>query len=78
VGGQGGLRWIAMNTLKMAASALESWTVVGLSLADGGKTIYAVSDSGKVAQLDAAGHVISTFDSGLGYAGGLRGSAIFS
>ena len=78
VGGHGGLRWIAVNSLRTTATALESWTIVGLLLAGDGKTIYAVSDSGQVARLDAAGHVISTFDSGLGYAGGLRGSAILS
>jgi len=78
VGARGGLRWISVNSLKTTATGLESWTVAGLLLAGDGKTIYAVSDSGRVARLDAAGHVISTFDSGLGYAGGLRGSAIFS
>ncbi len=78
VGAQGGVRWMSVSGWKTTASALDSWAIVGLVPAGDGKTIYAVSDSGQVARLDAAGHVISTFDSRLGYAGGLRGSTIFS
>jgi len=73
-----GVRRLNASTLQVTATALESWNVTGLAASTGGKAIYAISDSGRVAALDPSGHVTMTLDSGLGYAGGLRGSAIFS
>jgi len=77
IAGQG-VRRLNASTLQVTATALDSWNVTGLAASTGGKAIYAISDSGRVAALDPSGHVTMTLDSGLGYAGGLRGSAIFS
>jgi hypothetical protein len=73
-----GIRWLDANTLRMTASALPSWNIVGLANSADGKAIYAISDSGQIAQLDGAGRTVTTFDSATAHPGGLLGSAFFS
>jgi hypothetical protein len=66
VAGSGGIRWLDVSTLKTVATALPARTVAGIALSPDGKTVYAVSDSGQVTQLDSGGNVVSTFDPGVG------------
>ena len=78
VGGSGGVRRIELNALHIVNTVLEKWTVTGLASSADGKTVYALSDSGQVAQLDTSGHVITTFDSGVNGAAALAGVQRFS
>jgi hypothetical protein len=71
VAGRGGVQWLHANNLRVFAATLDSWTVAGLAPAPGGGRVYAVSDTGEVALLDASGHTMATFDSGLGAAAAL-------
>lgn len=63
--GGAGVRWLDTSTLRVSATALTSWAITGLAMPADGRGIYALSDSGKVAAVDSAGHVASTFDSGV-------------
>jgi DNA-binding beta-propeller fold protein YncE len=61
--GSTGIDWIDTTTLKLRSRALPGWTVWSLALSADGKTLYAVSDGGRVAELSMAGpSVSSTFD----------------
>jgi WD40 repeat protein len=65
--GTRGIVWIDTATLKVRARALPDWTVWSLALSSDGKTLYAVSDSGNVAELSMAGPTLTTtFDPGAG------------
>jgi hypothetical protein len=71
--GGAGVEWLGTDNLHVYATALQSWKVSGLTASSDGKTLYALSQSGKIAELDAAGHVLGTFDSRVSPA-----SALFS
>jgi WD40 repeat protein len=61
--GSKGIDWIDTGTLKLRSRALPDWTVWSLALSADGTTLYALSDSGKVAELSMAGPSLSaTFD----------------
>jgi hypothetical protein len=66
-----GVRWLDPTTLHTTAIALDSWTVAGIAFAPDGGSLYVVSDTGQIAQLDGSGHTIASFDSGLRTAGTL-------
>ena len=77
VGARGGVRWINASSLSGGGAALESWNVVGLAAAPGTASLFALGDSGEVAQLDQAGHTVTTFASGLARPVGLLGVTRF-
>jgi sugar lactone lactonase YvrE len=61
--GTKGVDWIDTATLKLRSRALPDWTVWSLALSGDGTMLYALSDSGKVAELSMAGPTLSaTFD----------------
>jgi DNA-binding beta-propeller fold protein YncE len=61
-----GVAWIDTASLTVRHIALEDWTVTSLGASPDGKSVYAVSREGKIAQLSAASAtVISTFEAGL-------------
>jgi hypothetical protein len=65
--GSSGVVWIDTTTLAVRMQALTSWHVWTLGLSPDGSDVYAVSDSGHVAALEATtGRVISTFDTSFG------------
>jgi YVTN family beta-propeller protein len=65
--GMKGINWIDTATLKLRSRALLDWTVWSLALSTDGTTLYALSDSGKVAELSMTGPNLSaTFDPGAG------------
>jgi YVTN family beta-propeller protein len=65
--GTKGIDWIDTTTLKLRTRVLPDWTVWSLALSLDGTTLYALSDSGKVAELSMAGPSLSaTFDPGAG------------
>jgi hypothetical protein len=62
-----GVVWIDTTTLAEGRRALTGWHVWSLALSPDGSDVYAVSDSGYVADLETAtGRVISTFDTSAG------------
>jgi DNA-binding beta-propeller fold protein YncE len=61
--GSKGIDWIDTTTLKLRSRALPDWTVWSLALSADATTLYALSDSGKVAELSMNGPSLSaTFD----------------
>jgi YVTN family beta-propeller protein len=61
--GSTGIDWIDTTTLKLRSRALADWTVWSLALSADGTTLYALSDSGKVAELSMNGpDLLATFD----------------
>jgi YVTN family beta-propeller protein len=65
--GSKGINWIDTATLKLRSHALPDWTVWSLALSADGSKLYALSDSGKVAEFSMAGPSLSaTFDPGAG------------
>jgi hypothetical protein len=61
--GMKGINWIDTATLKVRSRALLDWTVWSLALSADGTTLYALGDSGKVAELSMTGPTLSaTFD----------------
>jgi sugar lactone lactonase YvrE len=61
--GSKGIDWIDTTTLKLRSRALPDWTVWSLALTADATTLYALSDSGKVAELSMNGPSLSaTFD----------------
>lgn len=73
VAGAAGIRWLDASTLQTVAIALQPWNVAGITLSADGKTVYAVSAPGQVAELDSTGRVVATFEPGLGTPWGLMG-----
>jgi WD40 repeat protein len=62
-----GINWIDTTTLKLRSRALADWTVWSLALSPDGTRLYALSDSGKIAELSMAGPSLSaTFDPRVG------------
>jgi sugar lactone lactonase YvrE len=57
--GSKGIDWIDTTTLKLRSRELLDWTVWSLALSADGTMLYALSDSGKVAELSMAGPSLS-------------------
>jgi len=55
VTGSAGLLWVDTATMKSARHELDSWFVSSLALSPDGKMLYAVSDSGMIAEVPMAG-----------------------
>jgi hypothetical protein len=63
IGGLSGVVWIDGQTLKVRERALSGWPVASLGLSPDGKTLYAVSEGGRVAVIAmATASVETTFD----------------
>lgn len=61
--GPTGVMWLDATTLKPVAQALAGWTVRSLALSPDGTMLYAVSDTGNVAELSMARQsLMTTFD----------------
>ena len=61
--GSKGVVWLDTETLAPVAAALPDWTVRSLMLSPDGATLYAVSETGALAELSMAGHTLtSSFD----------------
>ncbi len=78
IAGAGGVRWLETSTLHTVAAGLQSWNVTGIVLGADGRSLYAVDDSGRIAQLDSSGHTVTSFDPGLGPPIGLMSVQLFS
>jgi hypothetical protein len=66
--GRTGIVWIETNGMRTKTSALKDWMVWSLALSPDGQNLYALSDSGKIAELSmASGQVNATFDPGAVY-----------
>jgi hypothetical protein len=62
-----GIAFIDTGSLQASAHALTNWTVWSLALSPDGKVLYALGDSGKIAEISMAGRqVAATFDPGAG------------
>jgi WD40 repeat protein len=62
-----GIVWIDTQGLQVRASALTSWMVWSLALTPDGKVLYALSDSGKIAEVSMdSRRVGATFDPSAG------------
>jgi hypothetical protein len=65
--GSSGLLWVDTSTLKVRMESLSEWHISSLALSPDGKTLYAMTDVGQVAQVSAAsGEVTSRFDPAAG------------
>ena len=63
VGGLTGIVWIDSQTLKVRERALSGWPVASVGLSPDGRTLYAVSEGGRVAVITmATAKVVTTFD----------------
>jgi hypothetical protein len=60
VGGLSGIVWIDSQTLAVRERALTSWQVASVGLSPDGKTLYAVSQGGRVAEIAMATATIGT------------------
>jgi hypothetical protein len=66
--GTTGIVWIDTSSLNVNRRGLNDWHVQSLGLSPDGKTLYALKDSGMVAEISmASGSVDSTFDPADGY-----------
>lgn len=62
-----GIVWVDTSNLRAGTRALTNWTVWSLALSPDGKLLYALSDSGKIAEISmGSGKVNATFDPGAG------------
>jgi len=67
-----GIVLIETKGLRVRAHALAGWNVWSLALSPDGKVVYALSDSGKIAEVSMeSGHVGATFDTGAGFPMGI-------
>lgn len=67
VAGSSGVVWIDTATLAVRTQSLTGWHAWSLGSSPDGSEVYALSDSGQVADLETAtGRVISTFDASVG------------
>jgi hypothetical protein len=65
--GASGVMWIDTATLHVTDRQLNNWTVRSLALSPNGESLYAVNDSGMIAEVSMAGkHASSTFAGGPG------------
>jgi len=60
VGGLSGVVWIDTQSLKVRERALSDWTIASLGLSPDGKTLYAVSEGGRVAVIAMATATVGT------------------
>ena len=66
-GGPSGLVWIDTSSLRVTGRSLPGFSVAGVGLSPDGKSLYAVSDSGRVAVVSVADRsVTGTFDPSAG------------
>jgi hypothetical protein len=67
VGGAAGITWLDTSQLRVRSTGLESWKVWSLALSPDGSVVYALRDSGAIAEVSMKdGAVKATFDSALG------------
>jgi hypothetical protein len=67
ISGSTGVVWIDTATLHAAGRQLTGWTVWSLALSPNGNNLYAVNDSGMIAEMSMTGtHAASTFSGGPG------------
>lgn len=65
--GSSGLLWIDTRTLEVRMRLLPDWHIWSIGLAPDGKSLYAVGDSGAIAEVSVfAARVTATFDPGVG------------
>jgi len=60
--GATGVQWVDTGTMQPTAHALPSWTVWSLGLSPDGRSLFALKDSGQIAELSPDGVVLSMFD----------------
>ena len=60
--GATGVEWVDTGTMQPTAHALPSWSVWSLGLSPDGHTLFALKDSGQIAELSPDGVVLSMFD----------------
>lgn len=60
--GATGVEWVDTATMQPTAHALPSWTVWSLGLSPDGRSLFALKDSGQIAELSPNGVVLSMFD----------------
>ncbi|GAC1644427.1 MAG: hypothetical protein NVS9B11_14750 [Candidatus Dormibacteraceae bacterium] len=66
--GKSGIVWIDTNGMRTTRRALTDWMVWSLALSPDGQNLYALNDSGKIAELSmASGQANATFDPGARY-----------
>ena len=62
IGGSAGLFWVDTTSLKATDHQLADWNVWSLAMSPDGTTVYAVRDSGMIAEVSMAGsHQMTTF-----------------
>ena len=65
--GSSGLVWVDTSTLKPRLTSLSEWHVWSLALSSDGKALYAMTESGQIAEISmASGAVTSRFDTNAG------------
>jgi hypothetical protein len=64
--GATGVEWVDTGTMRPTAHALPSWTVRSLGLSADGRSLFALKDSGQIAELSPDGVVLSMFDPAVG------------
>ena len=62
VAGGAGVEWVDTRSMRPTAQALPSWTVWSLGLSPDGRSLFALKDSGQIAELAPDGVVLSMFD----------------
>jgi len=62
VAGAAGVEWIDVDKMRLTAHALPSWSVWSIGVSPDGHSLYALKDSGQIAQLSPDGVVLSMFD----------------
>lgn len=60
--GGAGVEWVDVGLMRVTANALPSWKVWGVGVAPDGHSLYALKDSGQIAELSPDGVVLSMFD----------------
>ena len=66
VAGGEGVDWVDTGSMRPTAQALPSWTVSSLGLSPDGSSLFALKDSGQIAELSPDGVVLSMFDPNAG------------
>jgi hypothetical protein len=66
VAGGAGVEWVDTKSMRPTAQALPSWTVWSLGLSPDGRSLFALKDSGQIAELSPDGVVMSMFDPNAG------------
>jgi hypothetical protein len=62
IGGNSGLSWVDTTSLKVKDHLLSDWNVWSLAMSPDGTTVYAVRDSGMIAEISMSGsHQMTTF-----------------